>query len=86
MRAFAFLLVAVMLSACSAPQVVYKPVAVEKIVSVPCRIPAIAAPELPTAKAQKSATMFQKAKLVLMENEIRKGYEAQLVAASKACQ
>lgn len=79
-------IVAIMLSACAAPQVVYKPVAVEKIVSIPCRIPAIAAPELPTTKAQKSATMFQKAKLVLMENEIRKGYEAQLVAASRACQ
>lgn len=86
MKAPVVLIVAVMLSACAAPQVVYKPVAVEKIVSVPCRIPVIAAPELPTTNAKKSATMFQKVKLVLMENEIRKGYEAQLVAVSKACQ
>lgn len=75
-----------LLSACGTTDVVYQPVQVETIVSVPCHIPAVAAPEMPTDMITPKNSLFERVRALMAENEIRKGYEAMLTASMKACQ
>ena len=76
----------VLLSACGTTDVVYKPVPVETTVSVPCHIPAITAPAMPTAAITPKNTLFEQVRALLAEIEVHKGYEAMLSASMKACQ
>ena len=76
----------VLLSACGTTDVVYKPVPIETIVSVPCHIPAVAVPAMPTAAITPQNTLFEQVRALLAEIEIRRGYEAMLSASMKACQ
>ena len=75
-----------LLSACGTTDVVYKPVPVETTVSVPCHIPAVAAPALPTDAITPKNSLFEQVRALLAAEEIRKGYEAMLSASIKACQ
>lgn len=79
------LLAALALAAC-APQVIYKPVAVETPVPVPCRIPEVPRPDFPARGITDKNTMFEQVRALLAENELRQGYEAMLTASIKACQ
>ena len=74
------------LCACGTTDVVYKPVQVETTVTVPCHIPAVATPAMPTATITPKSTLFEQVRALLAENEIRRGYEAMLAALIKACQ
>lgn len=75
-----------LLSGCATHDVVYKPVPVETTVSVPCHIPAVAAPDMPTASITPKNSLFEQVRALLAEIEVRKGYEAMLSASMKACQ
>lgn len=61
-------------------------VRVEVPVAVPCRSPAVEVPTWATASLQKGDGLQTKVRALLAELEQRKGYEAQLVAAVRACQ
>lgn len=80
------LLLLLALTACAAPDVVKTPVKVSIPVEVPCRITPPPAPTLATASITPQSTMFEKARALAASSEMRKGYEAALVAAVKACQ
>jgi hypothetical protein len=69
----------------SAPQVIEKPVEVQIPVPVPCKVPDTPAPAWPLASVPVSASDFDFFKAALAEIELRKGYEARLLAALGAC-
>ena len=66
-------------------QIVYKPVPVDVAVPVPCKIAPVASPAWPTDSVGPDASMFEKARAALAELILRRGYEAQLEAATKSC-
>lgn len=74
------------LSGCATHDVVYKPVPVQTIVSVPCHIPVINKPAMPVDAVTTKNTMFEQVRSLLAEREIRRGYESMLEASTKACQ
>lgn len=87
MKKIIFLIAAsAILSACGTTDVVYKPVPVETAVSVPCHIPAVAAPAFPTDAITPKNSLFEQVRAALAEIEIRRGYEAMLTASLRACQ
>lgn len=61
-------------------------VRVEVPVAVPCRSPAVAEPSWATAALQKGDSLQVKVRALLAERQQHLGYEAQLLAAVKACQ
>ncbi|MFU3267133.1 hypothetical protein ACM7LV_19895 [Pseudomonas aeruginosa] len=61
-------------------------VRVEVPVAVPCRMPAVEVPAWATAGLRKGDDLQTKARALLAERRQRIGYEAQLLAANKACQ
>lgn len=79
-------LILLLLSGCASQPVAYKPVEIEIPVAIDCKIEAIASPAWPTAFTSEKNGVFDDAKAVLQELELRKGYEAQLEAAVKSCQ
>lgn len=76
----------ILLAACGTTDVVYKPVPVETTISVPCHIPAVTAPPMPTAAITPKNSLFEQVRALLAEIEVRKGYEVMLSASMKACQ
>ena len=81
--AFLCLLVA---GCASAPQVIEKSVEVKVPVPVPCKTPDIPVPAWPLAAVLPSASDFDFYRAALAEIELRKGYEARLLASVVACQ
>ena len=61
-------------------------VRVEVPVAVPCRVPAVEVPAWAAAGLKKSDDLQTKVRALLAERRQRIGYEAQLLAANKACQ
>ncbi len=61
-------------------------VRVDVPVAVPCRVPAVEGPAWATAGLKKSDDIQTKVRALLAERLQRIGYEAQLLAASQACQ
>ncbi len=61
-------------------------VRVDVPVAVPCRVPAVEVPAWATAGLKKSDDIQTKVRALLAERLQRIGYEAQLLAASQACQ
>ncbi len=61
-------------------------VRVEVPVAVPCRVPAVEVPAWATAGLKKSDDIQTKVRALLAERRQRIGYEAQLLAANRACQ
>ncbi|MGU0911245.1 hypothetical protein ACSETI_29290 [Pseudomonas aeruginosa] len=59
---------------------------VEVPVAVPCRAPAVEVPAWATAGLKKSDDIQTKVRALLAERLQRIGYEAQLLAANRACQ
>ncbi|AEX55868.1 hypothetical protein ACRRPB_000385 [Pseudomonas aeruginosa] len=59
---------------------------VEVPVAVPCRAPAVEVPAWAAAGLKKSDDLQTKVRALLAERRQRIGYEAQLLAANKACQ
>jgi hypothetical protein len=74
-----------LLSACAAPEPVFKPVSVEVPVAVPCKAPAVPKPASALRQAVLTAPLFDKVKAALVEIDVRKAYEARLEAALAAC-
>ncbi|EMH6924376.1 hypothetical protein [Pseudomonas aeruginosa] len=81
------MLVMVALAGC-AGQVEPEPrtVRVDVPVAVPCRVPAIEVPVWATAGLRKGDDLQAKVRALLAERRQRIGYEAQLLAANRACQ
>lgn len=81
------MLVMVALAGC-AGQVEPEPrtVRVEVPVAVPCRVPAIEVPAWAAAGVRKGDDLQAKVRALLSERRQRIGYEAQLLAANRACQ
>ncbi|HCE5919647.1 TPA: hypothetical protein NL044_001506 [Pseudomonas aeruginosa] len=81
------MLVMVALAGC-AGQVEPEPrtVRVEVPVAVLCRVPAVEVPAWATAGLKKSDDIQTKVRALLAERLQRIGYEAQLLAANRACQ
>ncbi|HFH3653273.1 TPA: hypothetical protein ACGJZ0_003759 [Pseudomonas aeruginosa] len=81
------MLVIVALAGC-AGQVEPEPrtVRVEVPVAVLCRVPAVEVPAWATAGLKKSDDIQTKVRALLAERLQRIGYEAQLLAANRACQ
>lgn len=77
------ILLLLVLSACAKPDVIYQPVSVDKPVYISCKVPVVEQPHFPTQRVENS--MFVKVRTLIEENELRKEYETQLVAANKAC-
>lgn len=75
-----------MLAACATPDVIYQPVPVQTMVTVPCRIPAVATPAMPTDGITPKNSLFEQVRALMAENEVRRGYEGILLASVKACQ
>ncbi|ENY5377830.1 hypothetical protein ACEZP4_000702 [Pseudomonas aeruginosa] len=61
-------------------------VRVEVPVAVPCRVPAVEVPAWVAAGLRKGDDLQTKVRALLAERRQRIGYEAQLLAANKACQ
>ncbi|HCK4559456.1 TPA: hypothetical protein N0H37_000967 [Pseudomonas aeruginosa] len=61
-------------------------VRVEVPVAVPCRVPAIEVPAWAAAEVRKGDDLQAKVRALLAERRQRIGYEAQLLAANRACQ
>ncbi|WP_436422629.1 hypothetical protein [Pseudomonas aeruginosa] len=61
-------------------------VRVEVPVAVPCRAPAVEVPVWATAGLRKGDDLQTKVRALLAERLQRIGYEAQLLAANRACQ
>ncbi|WP_132436488.1 hypothetical protein [Pseudomonas aeruginosa] len=61
-------------------------VRVEVPVAVPCRVPAVEVPAWAAAGLKKSDDLQTKVRALLAERLQRIGYEAQLLAANRACQ
>ncbi len=61
-------------------------VRVEVPVAVPCRVPAVEVPAWATAGLRKDDNLQTKVRALLAERRQRIGYEAQLLAANRACQ
>lgn len=61
-------------------------VRVEVPVAVPCRVPAIEVPAWATTGLRKGDDLQTKVRALLAERLQRIGYEAQLLAANRACQ
>nr|WP_218034923.1 hypothetical protein [Pseudomonas aeruginosa] len=61
-------------------------VRVEVPVAVPCRVPAVEVPAWATAGLRKDDDLQTKVRALLAERRQRIGYEAQLLAANRACQ
>ncbi|MCO1762334.1 hypothetical protein FA473_14335 [Pseudomonas aeruginosa] len=61
-------------------------VRVEVQVAVPCRVPAVEVPAWAAAGLKKSDDLQTKVRALLAERRQRIGYEAQLLAANRACQ
>lgn len=61
-------------------------VRVEVPVAVPCRVPAIEVPAWAAAGLRKGDDLQTKVRALLAERLQRIGYEAQLLAANRACQ
>ena len=85
MKLTALLIAALVLSACAAPEIVYKPVPVDVPMQVPCHAPDVVAPAWPTASITAQTPFFQQVQAVLAELKLRVGYEAKLAAAANAC-
>ncbi len=81
------MLVMVALAGC-AGQVEPEPrtVRVDVPVAVPCRVPPVEVPAWATAGLKKSDDIQTKVRALLAERLQRIGYEAQLLAANRACQ
>ncbi|HGS8185432.1 TPA: hypothetical protein ACMFTL_006937 [Pseudomonas aeruginosa] len=83
---FALLWVAVALVGCAARQEAEpRTVRVDVPVAVPCRVPAVEVPAWATAGLKKSDDLQTKVRALLAERLQRIGYEAQLLAANRAC-
>ncbi|HCD9060246.1 TPA: hypothetical protein NEF99_000968 [Pseudomonas aeruginosa] len=81
------LIFAVALAGCAArKEAEPRTVRVEVPVAVPCRVPAVEVPAWATAGLKKSDDIQTKVRALLAERRQRIGYEAQLLAANKACQ
>ncbi|MCS9870493.1 hypothetical protein N0757_23680 [Pseudomonas aeruginosa] len=61
-------------------------VRVEVPVAVPCRAPVVEVPAWATAGLRKGDDLQTKVRALLAERRQRIGYEAQLLAANRACQ
>nr|WP_216667070.1 hypothetical protein [Pseudomonas aeruginosa] len=61
-------------------------VRVDVPVAVPCRVPAVEVPAWATAGLRKGDDIQTKVRALLAERLQRIGYEAQLLAANRACQ
>ncbi|MBG7163014.1 hypothetical protein I5J18_17395 [Pseudomonas aeruginosa] len=81
------MLVMVALAGC-AGQVEPEPrtVRVEVPVAVPCRVPVVEVPAWAAAGLKKGDDLQAKVRALLAERRQRIGYEAQLLAANRACQ
>ncbi|QTB74371.1 hypothetical protein [Pseudomonas aeruginosa] len=81
------LIFAVALAGCAARQEAEpRTVRVEVPVAVPCRVPAVEVPVWATAGLRKGDDIQTKVRALLAERLQRIGYEAQLLAANRACQ
>jgi hypothetical protein len=85
MKPFPFVAL-MLLAACAAPPPVFRPVAVDMPVEVPCKIPAIQRPDEPLRHVAPQASLFDKVKAALAEIDNRKAYETQMEAAMAACE
>ena len=63
---------------------IYTPVSIDKPVEIKCHIPQVNAPKMPIMTVNDS--LFTKVQDLVTEIQLRKSYEAKLVAANKACQ
>ncbi|ELT4567619.1 hypothetical protein [Pseudomonas aeruginosa] len=81
------MLVMIALAGCAGRQEAEpRTVRVEVPVAVPCRAPAVEVPAWAAAGLKKSDDLQTKVRALLAERLQRIGYEAQLLAASQACQ
>lgn len=71
------------LTACADEQIVYKPLQVDVPVSSTCTPPNVQKPVWPTET--KPVGLFKRVQAALVEIELRRGYDAKLEAAIKAC-
>lgn len=71
------------LSGCHKP--VLTPVEVLLPIGTPCPVSMPVAPAWPTSIVAADAGMVARVMALAAENELRKGYEAELMAALKAC-
>ncbi|MGP6223962.1 hypothetical protein ACQUHS_14655 [Pseudomonas aeruginosa] len=84
---FVLLWIALALAGCAGRQEAEpRTVRVDVPVAVPCRVPAVEVPAWATAGLKKSDDIQAKVRALLAERRQRIGYEAQLLAANRACQ
>jgi hypothetical protein len=80
-----YLILALALSACTQPQIAYKPVQVDVPIAIPCPAKMPDEPVSPIAKLDTNASMVSIARAFTAENELRTGYETQLRSALLSC-
>ncbi|HHJ1606062.1 hypothetical protein NMC42_11460 [Pseudomonas aeruginosa] len=73
------------LAGCAGRQEEPRTVRVEVPVAVPCRVPAVEVPVWATDGLRKGDDLQVKVRALLAERRQRIGYEAQLLAANRAC-
>ncbi len=86
MRVVLMLMIVALVGCAGRQEAEPRTVRVEVPVAVPCRAPAVEVPAWATAGLKKSDDIQTKVRALLAERLQRIGYEAQLLAANRACQ
>ncbi|MEX1941485.1 hypothetical protein [Pseudomonas aeruginosa] len=86
MRVVLMLMIVALVGCAGRQEAEPRTVRVEVPVAVPCRAPAVEVPAWAAAGLKKSDDLQTKVRALLAERLQRIGYEAQLLAANRACQ
>ncbi|HHO8096937.1 TPA: hypothetical protein ACRXYB_005317 [Pseudomonas aeruginosa] len=86
MRVVLMLMIVALVGCAGRQEAEPRTVRVEVPVAVPCRAPAVEVPAWAAAGLKKSDDIQTKVRALLAERLQRIGYEAQLLAANRACQ
>ncbi|MFU5179985.1 hypothetical protein [Pseudomonas aeruginosa] len=86
MRVVLMLMIVALVGCAGRQEAEPRTVRVEVPVAVPCRAPAVEVPAWATDGLKKSDDLQTKVRALLAERLQRIGYEAQLLAANRACQ
>ncbi|MER0900736.1 hypothetical protein AAA538_14430 [Pseudomonas aeruginosa] len=86
MKAVLMLMIVALVGCAGRQEAEPRTVRVEVPIAVPCRAPAVEVPAWAAAGLRKGDELQAKVRALLAERRQRIGYEAQLLAANRACQ
>ncbi len=75
-----------LLAACAPQQPIFKPVAVDMPVEMPCHVVMPATPDFPLSDIKPDSSIADKTRAALLELDTRKIYETELESQLAACQ